>query len=106
MNKTYFALTALVALVAPYALAEHCEDPYLDRNTEELRIKDPETGAVIYYLDNDPCQTQGCGFSIWIYEETNTYPNLQRQDATGDQVNQFTQDDTCHGEIKPDTIVF
>ena len=105
MNKLFFALTAIAALVAPYALAEHCEEPTLDRDTEELRISDPETGQVIYYVDNDPCQTDGCTFSFWIYEETNGYPNLQRQDATGEEVDEYTQDDTCHGKIKPDTIV-
>lgn len=104
MNKTYFALAALMALVAPYALADHCEDPFLDRNTEEYRVKDPETGKVIYYLDKDPCEPD-CGFSIWIYEETNGYDNLQRQDATGDQVNEYTQDDTCHNMIDSDTII-
>ena len=106
MNKTYFALTALAAMVAPYALAEHCEDPYLDRDTEEYRIQDPETNKVLYYIDNDPCQTDGCTISFWIYEETNGFANLQRQDATGDEVDEFTQDDTCHGEILPDTIIF
>ena len=105
MNMTHFALVAIATLVAPFALAEHCEEPYLDRNSEELRISDPETGQVLYYVDNDPCYPD-CGFSIWIYEETNTFPNLQRQDATGDQVSEYTQDDTCHGEILPDTIVF
>ena len=105
MNKVFLAMTAMVALVAPYALAEHCTEPTLDRNSEELRINDPETGAVIYYLDNDPCQPD-CGFSIWIYQETNNIENLQRQDATGDQADEFTQDDTCHGMIQPDTIVF
>ncbi len=106
MNKVFFAMAALAALVAPYALAEHCKEPYLDRNTEELRINDPETNEVLYYLDNDWCQSQDCGYSIWIYEETNGIANLQRQDATGDDVNEFTQDDTCHGMIKPDTRVY
>jgi hypothetical protein len=105
MNKYFVTLAAVAALVAPYALAEHCEKPYLDRNTEELRITDPETGAVIYYIDNDPCQLD-CTWSFWIYEETNGFANLQRQDATGDAVDEFTQDDTCHGKILPDTIVF
>ena len=105
MRTTHLALLALTALVAPYALATHCEDPFLGRNSDEMRVKDPQTGKVLYYVDNDSCQSEGCGVSVWVYQESNGYPNLQRQDATGSRVTKWTQDDTCHGMIKADTVV-
>ena len=49
-----------------------------------------------FYVDNDLCQP--CMFSIWIYQESNGIPGLQR----GDEV----VDDTCGGAIQSDTIVF
>lgn len=51
-----------------------------------------------FYVDNDTCQP-GCGlFSLWVYQESNGHPGLQR----GDEV----YDDTCHGMVEADTIVF
>ena len=105
MNKVFVTMTALTALLAPFALAAHCTEPNLTRDSQEVTISDPETGAVIYYIDNDPCQTEGCIWSFWIYEETNGFENLQRQDASESDADKFTQDDTCHGAILPDTII-
>ena len=101
MNRLFLALAALVALVAPQALAEHCTKPNLDRDSEELRVRD-ETGAVRYYVERDPCEGAGCVDSIWVYEETNDIENLQRLDPPGTAK---PQDDTCHGMIRPDTLV-
>jgi hypothetical protein len=103
--KSFLVLVALAAFVAPYAVATHCKDPTLDRHTEEQRITDPTTGK-LYYVEYDPCQTEGCPASFYLYEETNGFANLQRQDAVGDEADKWTQDDTCHGKIRPDTIVF
>lgn len=98
--RPFLAVLAL-ALLAP-ADAGHCTEPFLDRHSEELRIHDPETGAVLYYVDNDPCQLEGCGFSVWIYPEVNGIENLQRQDSYDGDPDPWAQDDTCHGMIRPD----
>ena len=61
------------------------------------------------YVDNDPCQLDGCTLSLWIYEESNGYEGLQRQDApTWDEEHRpwWLKDDTCDGLIAPDTILF
>lgn len=50
-----------------------------------------------YYYENDMCQPD-CIFSFWIYQESNGIDGLQR----GDKV----VDDTCHGMIDADTIIF
>ena len=59
----------------------------------------------IFYVDNDLCQTEGCTFSFWIYEETNGYEGLQRKDAVNESETRWTKDDTCDGAIPSDTIV-
>ena len=102
MSKTFLAILALAALVAPQTLAEHCTKPTLDRDSEELRVMDPETGDVRYYVDRDACEGDGCVDSIWIYEETNALENLQRRDPADAR---DPQDDTCHGMIRPDSVV-
>lgn len=58
---------------------------------------DGEGGDGTYYVDNDICNI-GCTFSVWIYEETNAIAGLQRGD-------EFV-DDTCHGSIESDSIIF
>lgn len=57
----------------------------------------PEISLLGYYEDTDFCQPD-CGPYFWIYEESNGIAGLQR----GDEV----VDDTCHGMIQPDTILF
>lgn len=52
--------------------------------------------AAGYYVENDFCQMDPCTF--WIYEETNGVEGLQRDDDV--------VDDTCHGAVPGDTIVF
>jgi hypothetical protein len=49
-----------------------------------------------YYADAD-CPTGGCGAALRLMEESNGMPGLQRQDEA--------VDDTCLGEISPDTYV-
>lgn len=102
------SLPLVLLLFMPGAGAGHCVAPFLDRHSEELRITDPETGQVLYYVDNDPCQLEGCGFSVWIYPEANGYENLQRQDAPEHEMEgrPWLQDDTCHGMIHPDITHF
>jgi hypothetical protein len=104
MHKLFLALAAVVALLASPADAVHCKEPTLNREAA-YTFKDPTSGKV-YYVENDRCQTEGCTASFYIYEETNGYANLQRQDATGAKADEWTQDDTCHGKIRPDTLVF
>jgi hypothetical protein len=88
MNKFFTTLLTLAALgVALPAMAQEC--------TPTTSV--PEVDAGGFYVDNDLCQPT-CVFSIWIYQESNGILGLQR----GDEVH----DDTCAGQIDPDTIVF
>jgi hypothetical protein len=59
-----------------------------------------ETPAGTFYVDNDLCQLDGsCLFSIWIYQETNGQPGLQRGDET-------CVDESCNCDgMETDTIV-
>ena len=43
----------------------------------------PDQGALggDIYVDSDFCQLDGCAFSIWVYQETNGLPGLQRDDG-------------------------
>lgn len=92
-------LTATLALLmlAPLALAEEC-------------VPTTTTGAIAvgdYYV-YDACAdmtgegTMECGWwgpwVVWIYEESNGIAGLQRADEL--------RDDTCHGEIAGDTVIF
>ena len=43
------------------------------------------------------CQNDGPWMALWIYEESNGLPGLQRGDEWWD--------DTCHGLIRADTII-
>lgn len=65
---------------------------------------EPEISAAeLYYVDVDcpPVLSwdQPCGpMELWGYQETNGVAGLQRADAT--------IDDTCHGLIQSDTVIF
>jgi len=91
MNKFFTTLLTLAALAValPAGLADHCSS--YNTSTAEFDAIPP------YYVDNDLCQP-GCIYSIWVYEETNGIEGLQRGD-------EFV-DDTCHGLIEADTIIF
>jgi hypothetical protein len=87
------ALSLLVALAfALPAGAGHCEAYSTTQPDVDV--------AGVYYVDED-C-LDGCSveilFSIWIYEESNGIPGLQRGDEH--------TDDTCHGMIEADRVAF
>lgn len=87
---------AIVFLLASFAEAGHC----LTYSTTPpsltcYDVPSPEAGG--YYVDEDCCVI-GCIFSIWIYQESNGIPGLQRDDEH--------VDDTCHGLIEGDTVIF
>ncbi len=81
------AASTLVALGLP-ASAGHCTT--WTTSAPELDLT--RNGAP-YYVDLDP-PAEG----IWVYEESNGIAGLQR----GDEV----VDDTCHGLIDADEIIF
>lgn len=77
---------SLVLMLMGSTDAEHCTT---------WSTSHPEVSVDGFYVDNDVCQPE-CVFSIWLYEEGNGIPGLQR----GDEV----VDDTCHGMIESDTV--
>jgi hypothetical protein len=89
MRQVILAIVG-IALAMGAAGADHCE-------TWSTSKPDTTSSDGRYYVDNDMCQPE-CIFSIWLYEESNGYDGLQR----GDEV----VDDTCHGMIDSDTIIF
>lgn len=92
MTRTFLILIAALTLSLTSANAEHCSS----YSTSTPEVDMTHSGSP-YYIDNDPCQPE-CHSSTWIYEESNGISGLQR----GDEV----VDDTCHGMIDGDTIVF
>jgi hypothetical protein len=111
MNKFFTVLAALVAvsMMVP-ANAEECtivtSSPQVDTDRDAPGVVDTvndQAGAFPpghhqFYVINDLCQVDLCGWSIWIYEETNGMAGLQRKDD-------FIGDDTC-GQVAGDTIIF
>lgn len=59
------------------------------------RIPTGATGTAGVYVHYD---AQGYTVEFWIYAESNGIPGWQRGDEN--------KDDTCHGMIKPDTVIF
>jgi len=92
-------LALLAALVAAVALssasAGHCAS--YSTSTPTGRTACDTDGSCIYWVWDD-CHAQGCFFSFWVYEETNGYEGLQRDDPI--------VDDTCHGMIEADRVLF
>lgn len=92
--KTFLALVAIATIFLPaYALAGDCrQDPYTAKY---------DTDAGTFYVVDDPCQPVvgdgTCLFSIWIYEETNHEPGLQRE------CNAF---EPCSPDCPSDTDIF
>ena len=82
--------TALVVALAFTANAEHCTT----WTTSAPEIDTTIVGGS-YYVENNRCD-ELC--DIWIYEESNGLPGLQREDEV--------VDDTCHGLVDGDAIVF
>ena len=79
-------ILATLAIAVPVS-AQDCEPTTFD----------PEVAVAGYYIDNDPCQPE-CFYSTWVYFESNDMAGLQRVDEV--------KDDTCHGQIEGDVIVF
>ena len=83
--RILLGILVAVALAAPVG-AEHCTS---------YTTSWPEVTYDPYYVDHDICQPD-CFNAINVYEETNGIAGLQR----GDEM----VDDTCHGQILPDTL--
>lgn len=96
-----FILTMLpAALVLAGAQAHHTcatwttSEPQIDTGAAS-----PATGSRHYVAEDcigRPCPSHL--FSFWVYEESNGIDGLQR----GDPV----VDDTCHGMISPDLLIY
>lgn len=89
--RTFLILAAVVALAAPVG-ADECVP-----TTSNPEIDAPFGAGDHTYIDNDLCQPD-CIFSVWVYQETNDIPGLQRRDSV--------KDDTCGGQIDADTFPF
>lgn len=91
------ALTLALAALVAYAstgVADHPECP----DESDVTVGTP---AGTYYVVNDLCQLEGtCLFSVWIYQESNGHPGLQRG---GDVC--YETCDPCPG-VESDTIIF
>lgn len=65
-----------------------------------------------YYVDNDLCIGDACPISVWIYEESNGRPGLQRGDEVVNDLQgcEYVGDHTWMDQdgrlIRPDTIIF
>lgn len=90
-----FLLFVTIAALAVPAGADHCTEPA--QSEHELNTCVANVAAPCFYFDNDACQPE-CGFNVWIYQESNGVPGLQRGD-------EYT-DDTCHEMVPADTIIF
>ena len=88
--RALLAAGFVLAFVVPVA-ADHCEG--WNGPVPEAQL---ETPAGLFYVDNDLCQPE-CAFSVWVYEESNGMPGLQRDDAVVSS--------TCHGMIAGDRLV-
>lgn len=99
MNKLFTTLLTLAALsiALPASLADHCTT----YSASDAEITTTGDEGAIHYVDNDLCQPE-CGFSIWLYEESNGLPGLQRSPAAEGN-NPYAPDNTCHGAYPSDT---
>lgn len=91
-------VTLALALAIP-AGAEHCSiedgDPEVVTPATGVSVTAREVGGEnpgVYYVDTSICQPQ-CLFDVWIYEETNGHPGLQRGDEFADEC-QYLEADT------------
>lgn len=85
-------LAMLSALAAAPAAASHCVGH--STSAPELDVALPTGDRV--YADHDDCGT--CLVPVWIYQESNGLDGLQRLDGN--------VDDTCHGRVPSDTLIF
>jgi len=68
--RTYFAF--LVVLTLALGVARGATDCTVDT------LATLETDDGTYYVYNEACQLDTCLFSVWIVEETNGEPGLQK----------------------------
>lgn len=94
IRRLLLALVPLALLSS--AVADHPECP----DESDYTVSTP---AGTYYVVNDLCQIDGsCLFSVWVYEESNGHPGLQR----GDEIcSDQGSCDPCAG-TQSDTIIF
>lgn len=59
-------------------------------------VESPTAEVSGVYVELDQCQPT-CLISLWIYQESNGIPGLQRADAI--------RDDTCGGILQPDVLL-
>lgn len=101
MRTILLTLAMMIALAMPVG-AEHCVTWSTHAPEVDTKIASEAAGLDRYYVADDCFPLIACPmepiFSLWIYEESNGIEGLQR----GDEV----YDDTCHGMIDGDTIVF
>lgn len=81
------AIFALLALAAPSG-AQACQP-----TTSPAHV---EAGGYYVFHDDSLCPGP-CPFVVWIYQESNGHPGLQRNDDA--------RDDTCGGQIESDTLL-
>lgn len=99
-SYVFLVLAASVAL-APMALGSHCTTYSTSLPEYDTKLVSEATGQPRLYADDDCFPLVACWdvfFSFWIYEESNGIDGLQRGDEW--------QDDTCHGLIAPDKLIF
>ena len=97
MERSLLALALVLALTLPASAAGCCEG-YCH---ELFRLGTPETPAGQFYVVEDVgCQPECYPHypSLWFYEESNGIDGLQRLDEINDE--------TCGGQILPDTLMF
>lgn len=87
MNKFLVAFIAMVTLALPVNAAEQCTT---------YKTSNADLAADDYYVIADVCDSP-CRNAVFVYEETNGFGGLQRDDVN--------VDDTC-GQIPSDTLVY
>jgi hypothetical protein len=77
--RSIFPCVTLLAMLVLGSAAQATTRCYTTSDPElTLPAVGPGIGGV--YVDNDVCQLDGCTFSLWIYQESNGIPGLQRDD--------------------------
>lgn len=101
MRAPPVALTLALALaLALPATAQHCAswDTMNAITVDKYYVIEDCWLAPFIGAHGPWCQNDGPFMGLWIYEESNGIPGLQRGDEW--------HDGTCHGMIEPDRIVF